>query len=56
VGACWGSTSNALGYVVFGLFVVTWALALAVWRFARLEDRWGGLARARLARGGAEVV
>jgi nickel/cobalt transporter (NiCoT) family protein len=31
---------NAVGYIVVGLFVVTWAGALAVWRLARLEDRW----------------
>jgi high-affinity nickel-transport protein len=31
---------NAVGYIVVGLFVVTWAVALAVWRFARLEERW----------------
>jgi high-affinity nickel-transport protein len=31
---------NAVGYIVVGLFVVTWAGALAVWRLARLEERW----------------
>src|SRR3954451_14876183 len=43
-GGFWGWVAgidlNALGYVVFGLFVATWALALAVWRFGRIEDRW----------------
>jgi len=32
-----------LGYVGFGivgLFAVTWAVALAVWRFGRIEERW----------------
>jgi high-affinity nickel-transport protein len=32
-----------LGYVGFGivgLFVLTWALALAVWRYGRIEQRW----------------
>ncbi len=29
-----------VGYVVVGLFVVTWLLALAVWRFGRIEERW----------------
>jgi nickel/cobalt transporter (NiCoT) family protein len=32
-----------LGYVGFGivgLFVVTWAVALAVWRWGRIEQRW----------------
>ena len=35
-----GIDLNAVGYVVVGLFVATWALALAVWRFGRIEDRW----------------
>ena len=35
-----GIDLNAVGYVVFGLFVVTWVLALGVWRFGRIEDRW----------------
>jgi nickel/cobalt transporter (NiCoT) family protein len=29
-----------VGYVVVGLFVVTWAGAIAVWRLARIEERW----------------
>jgi nickel/cobalt transporter (NiCoT) family protein len=32
-----------LGYVGFGivgLFVLTWAVAVAVWRFGRIEQRW----------------
>jgi high-affinity nickel-transport protein len=33
------------GYGIVGLFVVAWLLALAVWRFGRIEDRWS----ARLA-------
>jgi high-affinity nickel-transport protein len=31
---------NLVGYFIAGLFVVTWAIALAVWRFARVEERW----------------
>jgi nickel/cobalt transporter (NiCoT) family protein len=31
---------SLLGYLVVGLFVLTWALALAVWRFGRIEERW----------------
>ena len=27
------------GYVIVGLFVVTWVAALAYWRFARVEER-----------------
>jgi nickel/cobalt transporter (NiCoT) family protein len=31
---------NVVGYLVVGLFVLTWALALAIWRFGRIEQRW----------------
>ncbi len=31
---------NHVGYVIAGLFVVTWIIALAVWRYARIEDKW----------------
>jgi nickel/cobalt transporter (NiCoT) family protein len=31
---------NAIGYIVVALFAVTWVVALAVWRFGRIEQRW----------------
>jgi high-affinity nickel-transport protein len=31
---------NTAGFVIVGVFVLTWAVALAVWRFGRLEQRW----------------
>jgi len=31
---------NTAGYLVVGLFVAVWVLALAVWRFGRIEARW----------------
>jgi high-affinity nickel-transport protein len=31
---------NTLGIVIVGLFVATWAAALAVWRLGRIEERW----------------
>ncbi|MEO8691065.1 MAG: HoxN/HupN/NixA family nickel/cobalt transporter [Solirubrobacteraceae bacterium] len=36
-----GLDLNSVGYIVVGLFVGTWALALAVWHFGRIEQRWG---------------
>lgn len=30
---------NSVGFVVVGLFVATWAIALAVWRLGRIEQR-----------------
>jgi high-affinity nickel-transport protein len=32
---------GALGYVVVGLFLTGWALSVAVWKFGRLEARYG---------------
>ncbi|WP_280346050.1 HoxN/HupN/NixA family nickel/cobalt transporter [Nocardia abscessus] len=29
-----------LGYIIVGLFVLTWAVAIAVWRVAGVERRW----------------
>ncbi|MTE12088.1 HoxN/HupN/NixA family nickel/cobalt transporter [Nocardia sp. CT2-14] len=31
---------GGLGYIIVGLFVLTWAVALAVWRFTDIETRW----------------
>ncbi|MFN2583074.1 MAG: HoxN/HupN/NixA family nickel/cobalt transporter, partial [Candidatus Dormibacteria bacterium] len=31
---------NQAGFIIVGLFVVTWMVALLVWRFGRIEQRW----------------
>ncbi len=31
---------NTIGYLMVGMFVATWAIALLIWRFARIEERW----------------
>jgi high-affinity nickel-transport protein len=31
---------NLLGFMIVGMFVATWAIALLVWRFGRIEERW----------------
>jgi high-affinity nickel-transport protein len=31
---------NTAGFIIVGVFVLTWAVALAAWRFGRLEQRW----------------
>jgi high-affinity nickel-transport protein len=35
-----GFNINAAGFVIVGLFLATWAVALGVWRFGRVEERW----------------
>jgi high-affinity nickel-transport protein len=43
-GSFWRSVENInineLGVVVATMFVVTWAVALVIWRFGRVEERW----------------
>jgi high-affinity nickel-transport protein len=40
----WGLVSNldlqVVGFFIAGLFVLTWALALAVWHLGSIEERW----------------
>jgi nickel/cobalt transporter (NiCoT) family protein len=35
-----GIDINTLGFIIVGLFALTWTVALAVWRFGRIEERW----------------
>jgi high-affinity nickel-transport protein len=35
-----GLDLNYVGYAIVGLFVLTWVVALAIWRFARIEEKW----------------
>ncbi len=35
-----GLDLNTVGFVVVGIFVVTWAVALLVWRYGRIEEKW----------------
>ncbi len=35
-----GLDLNTVGLVVVGIFVVTWAVALLVWRYGRIEEKW----------------
>ncbi|GAB3322595.1 HoxN/HupN/NixA family nickel/cobalt transporter [Geodermatophilus aquaeductus] len=34
-----------VGFAIVGLFVVTWAVAAAIWRFGRIEQRWSAEVR-----------
>ena len=43
-GAVWdwiaGLDLNVIGFAIVGLFVITWAVALGIWRFGRIEEKW----------------
>ena len=45
-GAFWrwleGININQLGFIIAGLFVATWAVAVTLWRVGRIEERWAG--------------
>ncbi|MGW3286409.1 HoxN/HupN/NixA family nickel/cobalt transporter [Streptomyces sp. NPDC001002] len=41
-----GLDLNIIGFVIVGLFFATWVIALLVWKFGRIEEKWSaGLAR-----------
>ena len=31
---------NTLGFIIVGMFVLTWVLALLIWRLGHIEERW----------------
>ena len=31
---------NKTGFVIVGVFVLTWVVALAIWRFGKIEQKW----------------
>jgi high-affinity nickel-transport protein len=35
-----GIDLNAVGFLIVGLFMVTWVVAVLVWRYARIEEKW----------------
>jgi len=43
-GAFWTWVSrldiNTMGYLIVGLFAVTWVVAVTIWRIGRIEERW----------------
>ncbi|WP_421840904.1 HoxN/HupN/NixA family nickel/cobalt transporter [Mycobacterium sp.] len=43
-GAFWerirGLDLNTVGFLVVGMFVITWMVALLIWRYGRIENKW----------------
>jgi nickel/cobalt transporter (NiCoT) family protein len=43
-GAFWSWVENVninkLGFIIVGMFLATWAIALSIWHFGRIEERW----------------
>jgi nickel/cobalt transporter (NiCoT) family protein len=36
---------NTAGFVIVGMFVVTWAVAMLIWRFGHIEEKWSARLR-----------
>ena len=49
-GGLWDSLGrldlNKLGFGIVGMFVVVWIVAVAIWKFGRIEQRWSATVRA----------
>jgi len=43
---------NTAGFVIVGVFILTWAVALAVWHFGKIEQKWDN--RQPVAEGAAD--
>ncbi|MBO0819684.1 MAG: hypothetical protein J2P26_02410, partial [Nocardiopsaceae bacterium] len=43
-GGFWGFLGNfdinKAGFVIVGIFVVVWAVALGIWHFGKIEQKW----------------
>ena len=31
---------NRAGFVIVGIFVITWIVALGIWHFGKIEQKW----------------
>jgi high-affinity nickel-transport protein len=36
---------NTAGFVIVGMFVLTWAVALIIWKYGRIEEKWSSRLR-----------
>ena len=46
IGAIAGINLDYAGYVIVAMFVISWAIAVLVWRFGRIEEKWTARLRA----------
>jgi nickel/cobalt transporter (NiCoT) family protein len=44
---------NTAGFVIVGMFIVTWAAAILIWKYARIEEKWS--ARLQAAASGPDT-
>jgi nickel/cobalt transporter (NiCoT) family protein len=41
---------NTAGFIIVAMFIATWVISLAIWRFARIEEKWTAGMRQAAAR------
>jgi high-affinity nickel-transport protein len=46
---------NTAGFIIVGIFVATWVVALSIWRFGHVEAKWDAAALRARAAGGATL-
>jgi high-affinity nickel-transport protein len=46
---------NVAGFAIVGLFIVTWAAAVLIWRFGHIEEKWTAQLQAATARNASEL-
>jgi high-affinity nickel-transport protein len=45
---------NTAGFVIVGMFIATWAGALAIWKYGHVEEKW--MARLKVSEGGVDQL
>jgi nickel/cobalt transporter (NiCoT) family protein len=35
-----GVVLNTAGFVIVGLFIITWVAAVLIWRYGHIEEKW----------------
>jgi high-affinity nickel-transport protein len=38
---------NTAGFVIVGMFIVTWLAALLIWRYGHIEEKWSARLQSR---------
>jgi hypothetical protein len=36
---------NTAGFVIVGMFIVTWAAAMLIWKYGHVEEKWNARQR-----------
>jgi high-affinity nickel-transport protein len=40
-GVMYNFNINTAGFIIVGMFILTWAVAMAIWRYGHIEEKWG---------------